>query len=289
MTEQMRTFDSLIGESANIQGFEALTDLKGFFEEVAGQADELLENTSTKLDSLREDHEKLRAGMGMRDKFLGGRFGGSKDKSADSKDLEAEIETTDGLFDNVGVFQETFNNDVMEHAISIIAAGDEDFAQTVEFQTMMTEAVGYTEDVLREVDEALVALAEAEDAEEWDMMTDSGYADMESDMANEDAANEVADVTNILGAYRIFLNEMGESAADLHGSDFDFTFGDMMSEDFFGDFWGGSAMLDKIARGQDQMNDLRFKIGQLFDSFATDCDNASNQIEARLNEEWDNA
>ncbi len=289
MADLVRTFDNLMGETAQIEGFETISELKGFFENVAEQTEDLQEQATAQLIRMREDHEDLRSGMGMRDKILGGRFGGDKGKSADSKELAADIETTDGLVDNVATFQESFNNDVMEQAMNIIAADDEDFAQTVKYQGIMSEAVEFTEEVLKEVDEALDALEDAADAEEDDLMTDSAWLDMESDAMNAQAADEVQDVTNILRSYREFLTNIGEAANGLHGSDFDFTWGDMMTEDFFGDFWGGSEMLDKIARGQDQMADLRNKIVQLFESFAEDCDNANEQIEARINEEWDNA
>ena len=199
-----------------------------------------------------------------------------------------EIESVTGLVTNITAFQETFNESIMKQAVNLIAADDEDFAQTVEYQSMMTQAVEYTEEVLREIDEALDALDNAESSEEWDMMTDSAWADMESDQANAEAADEVADVTNILLGYRTFLSSMGESAQGLHEVDFDFTWGDMMNENFFGDFWGGSDMLNKIARGQDQMADLRDKIVQLFESFAADGDKAYDEIQARINEEWDN-
>lgn len=289
MSDLVRDFDRLMGETANIKDFETLTELKGFFEEVADQAEDLQEQATDELDRFRESQEDLKSSMGMRDKLLGGRLGGDRSKADHNKELLKDIETTDGLVSNVEAFQGTFNDDVMERAVNIIASSDEDFAETVEYQTMMSEAVEYTEDVLREINEALEALEAAGDAEEWDMVTDSVWLDMESDVANQDAADEVQDVTNILVGYREFLTGIGEAAHGLHGSDFDFTWGDMMNESFFGDFWGGGDMLNKIAQGQNQMIDLRNKIVQLSESFAKDCDDADKEIEARLNEEWDNA
>lgn len=291
MTDLVRTFDSLMGETSKIEGFNSLTELKVFFEEIDGQTTDLQESAEIKLVILRETLTKLKSTMGLRDKLLGGRLGGNKGKAANSKELTQSIETADGLIDNIATFSETFYDDVMNHAISIIAVDDEEFSQTVAYQELMTEAVSFTEEVLREIDEALDALSEAADAEEWDMVTDSGYAEMDSDMANMDAADEVQDVTNILATYRDFLANIGEAAntTELDGSDFDFSWSDMMTEDFFGDFWGSSEMLDKIARGQNDMSELRNKIIQLFKSFGNSCDQANNEIDERLNAEWDNA
>lgn len=288
MADLVREFNRLTGGATVINYAPSILALKDLFENLANQADELQEQATNELETLQENQEELKASMGLRDKFLGGRLGGNREKAEDNVELIKSIESLNGLVENLTTFQDTLGNDTNARAADLIAITDSDFAQSLEFQSMMIEAVEFTEQVLTEIDEALEALNNAENAEEWDQMTDSVFADMDSDDANAEAADEVNDVTVILVEYREFLGNIGENVAGLYGSDFDFDWGDMMNESFFGDFWGGSMMLDKIAQGQDQMLDLREKIYQLYESFGNDCDHVCEEIETRVNEEWDN-
>ena len=287
MADLINEFNVIMGENVKIEGIITLSELKPFFETTNEQTESLQNRTATYLSKLQAEQEELKSNMGLREKFLGGRLGGDKNKSRDSKEIVLEIESISGLLLNIDTFYDSFNNEVMEQAVNIIAADDEDFSQTVEYYAMMTEAVEFSNEVIDEINEALEALDEAEDAEELDMYTDSSWLDMESDEANAEAADEVQDVNNILHSYREFLTQIGEAAEGLDGSDFDFTWGDMMNEDFFGDFWGGGDMLNKISQGQNQMTDLHDKIKQLFDSFAESLGVADKEIEARLEKEWE--
>ena len=215
---------------------------------------------------------------------------GNKEAANDLKSTKSELEETEALFDRVNEWSQQLTDCVFEQAIGIIAKDDADLTTMVEHRNLMSEALEFTESVLTEVNEAIEALNEAEDAEEWDQMTSSGFADWESDDANAEAADEVADVTRILVDYRNFLHSIGENdAAFLEGSDFDFDWGDMLSDDFFGDFWGSEMMLNKINDAQEDMVDLHNKISQLYNSFATDYDTVSDTVNSRVDKEWENA
>ncbi len=182
---------------------------------------------------------------------------------------------------------EEFDDDVVLQAAHIISQEDDEFASVNEYRDLMVEAFNRTEEVLNEIGEAIEALEIAEDVEEMDMMTENIFIDMESDEAMEDAQIEVQDVNDFLTEYKIFLKEIGESAVGLYGSDFEFTWGDMMNESFFGDFWGSSMNLDKIEQALQQMLNLNERINTLLEQFDDNYNETVEQIQARVNEEWD--
>jgi len=280
------------GEVSNIaspEDFMTLADLKEFHEGAVDYIGETTVAADEMHATLTDELSDLDASTGFREKRLGGLFG-DKTAANNLKTAKANLEQVETIQTNLGETEETLTGEVLDRAADIIADGDSEFANILDHRNLMNEACDFTEEVLREVQEAIDALNDAEEAEEWDQMTSSGFADMNSDIANEEAADEVADVTNILGEYRTFLHSIGEnSAAQLEGADFDFDWGDMLSDDFFGDFWGSEMMLDKINDAQNDMIDLHDKISQLFESFVLDFNAVDVQINERVDEEWETA
>ncbi len=280
------------GEVSNIaspEDFMTLAELKEFHEGAVDYIGEVTEVATDVHSTLTDELEELDATTGFREKKLGGLFG-NKTAATNLKTAKANLEQVENIQTNLGETEETLTNEVFDRAADIIADGDSEFANILDHRNLMDEAIEFTGEVLREITEAIDALANAEDAEEWDQVTDSAWADMDSDHANMEAADEVADVTRILGEYRTFLHSMGENdAAHLEGADFDFDWGDMLSDDFFGDFWGSEMMLNKINQAQDDMVDLHDKISQLHDSFVTDYESVAGLVDSRIDDEWEAA
>lgn len=182
---------------------------------------------------------------------------------------------------------EDFDDEVVAHAAYIIGLEDSEFATVNEYRDLMVDAFNRTEEVLVEINEAIEALENAEDAEQADMLTEDIFIDMESDEAMEDAQLEVQDVNDFLVDYKAFLKSIGESATGLYGSDFEFTWGDMMNESFFGDFWGSSMNLDKIDQALQQMIDLHGRIDTLLEQFDDNYNETVEQIQERFDAEWE--
>lgn len=274
---------------SDVSKFQDLSELKEFHTNITGLSEELSQDADDALETLQVVLSELNESTGFREKKLGGLFGNKK-AATKLKNTKNEIEETEALSGRIDEWSQQLTDTVFEQAIDIIACGDDEFVALVEHRNLMNEALEFTESVLTEVNEAIEALNEAEDAEELDQWTDSGFADISSDFANQDAADEVNDVTNILLDYREFLQNIGENdAAYLEGADFDFDWGDMLCDDFFGDFWGSEMMLNKINQAQDDMVDLHSKISQLYNSFAADYDQAADLVSNRVDEEWEAA
>lgn len=275
--------------NSDVSDFGTLPELKKFHVTVNESAEELSQDADNASESLRAHLDELNETSGFGTKYLGGLFG-DKEKATDLKNTKSELEEAQILVNNVDEWSQQLTDSVFEQAIDIIACVDAEFVTLVEHRNLMAEALEFTEAVLTEVNEAIEALNEAEDAEEWDQWSSDGFSDMNSDFANQDAADEVADVTRILVDYRNFLHTIGENdAAHLEGADFDFDWGDMLNESFFGDFWGSEMMLDKINRAQNDMVDLHSKISQLYDSFGADYNQVSDLVNSRVDEEWEAA
>lgn len=134
------------------------------------------------------------------------------------------FETIDG--------DEEFNTEVVYRIAELVAEDDDDLDDKLEYRNLMIGATDYCDNMIVEIQEAIEALDEAHDAEEWDQITCDSFADWESDQAMSDAASEVDDVNRLLTEFKGYLHDIGESVAGLYGSDFDFGFGDMMNEAF---------------------------------------------------------
>lgn len=272
----------------NITGFATIDGLKQFYSEKTTEREEFeetLENCRGRLERAKEDLAEDTSGL--RNKLLGGRFGGNREAVKELKEVEADIVELVTMDENVAAKTEEIDSLVFEQSALIIGKDDEEFATVFEYLSLMDEACSYSEEVLREVREAIDALEEAVDAEEWDQWTDSTFADMSSDWANQEAADEVNDVNNILIGYREFLDNIGESAVGLYGSDYDFDFGDMMSESFFGDFWGSEMQLGRLDHAKDQMFSLRDSVSSLFGKFGDEYSVTMEQIQERIDAEWE--
>lgn len=272
----------------NITGFATIDDLKVFYSEKTTEREELvdaLESCRARFDEAKEDLAEDTAGL--RNKLLGGRFGGNREAVEELKEVEANIVELVTMEENASAKTEEIDSLVFEQSALIIGNDDEEFATVCEYQSLMDEACSYSEEVLREIIEAIDALKEAVDAEELDQWTDNDWLEMSSDFANQEAADEVADVNNILTGYREFLNDIGESAIGLYGSDYDFNFGDMMSESFFGDFWGSEMQIERLDHARNQMLDLRESISNLFGRFSDEYSSTTEQIQERIDAEWE--
>jgi len=182
-----------------------------------------------------------------------------------------------------------FQSDVVYRIAEITAEDDENLAGTLEYRNLMIDASDYCDALTIEITEALVALDDAYDAEEWDQLTDSSFADWESDEAMSDAAEEVDDVNQLLREFKGFLHDTGETVEGLYGSDFDFGFGDMMNEAFFGDFWGTEMNMDKIVQARGEMRLLLERIGNIDEKFLDNLDTTEETIQSRVNEIWEEA
>lgn len=202
-------------------------------------------------------------------------------------DCETIAEVIDFYEHNDG--DDEFQTDVVYRMAEIAAEEDEDLADSLEYRNLMIEASDYCDTLDTEITEALVALDDAYDAEEWDQFTDSAFADWESDEAMSDAAEEVDDVNQLLREFKGFLHDVGESVEGLHGSDFDFGFGDMMNEAFFGDFWGTEMNMDKIVQARGEMQLLLGRIDKINEQFLDNLDNIEETIQSRVNEIWEEA
>ncbi|KKN21830.1 hypothetical protein LCGC14_0921340 [marine sediment metagenome] len=272
----------------NVTGFATIDDLKEFYSEKTAEREEFeeaLESCRARLDEAKEDLAEDTGGM--RNKLLGGRFGGNREAVEELKEVEANIVELVTMEENASAKHEEIDSLVFEQSALIIGNDDEEFATVCEYQSLMDEACSYSEEVLREIIEAIDALEEAVDAEELDQWTDSAWADMSSDFANQEAANEVNDVNNILIGYREFLDNIGESAIGLYGSDYDFNFGDMMSESFFGDFWGSEMQIERLDHARNQMLNLRESVSDLFGKFSDEYSSTMEQIQERIDAEWE--
>ena len=181
-----------------------------------------------------------------------------------------------------------FNNEVVYRIAEIVAEDDDDMDNSLEYRNLMIGATDYCDNLVVEIQEAIQALDEAYDAEEWDQMSWDAFSDWESDQAMSDAASEVDDVNRLLGEFKGFLVDIGENVAGLYGSDFDFGFGDMLTESFFGDFWGSEMNMDKIMQGRSQMTALLSQIDQLEVQFTENLDETEEKIQERVDEEWQN-
>jgi len=272
----------------NVTGFATIDDLKQFYSEKTAEREEFEEALEACRDRLDEAKEDLAEDTGgVRNKLLGGRFGGNREAVEELKEVEANIVELVTMEENASAKTEEIDSLVFEQSALIIGNDDEEFAAVCDYLSLMDEACSYSEQVLQEINEAVDALEEAFEAEEWDQWTDSDWADMSSDWANQEAADEVNDVNNILIGYRQFLNDIGESAIGLYGSDYDFDFGDMMSESFFGDFWGSEMQLDRLDVARNQMINLRESISDLFGKFTDGYSSTMEQIQERVDAEWD--
>jgi len=272
----------------NITGFATLDDLKQFYSEKEIEREEFenaLEDSRDRFDETKEDLAEDTGGI--RNKLLGGRFGGNREAVEELKEVEANIVELVTMEETAHTKTEEIDSLVFEQSALIISNGDEEFASVCKYMSLMDEACLYSNEVLREVMEAIEALEEAVDCEEWDQWTDSAWADWASDDANQDAANEVADVNNILGGYREFLNGIGESAIDLVGSDYDFDFGDMMTESFFGDFWGSEMQIERLDHARNQMITLQENVSALSGRFEDEYSSTMEQVQERVSIEWD--
>lgn len=181
-----------------------------------------------------------------------------------------------------------FNTDVVYRIAEIVAEEDDDMDNSLEYRNLMINATDYCDNLVVEIQEAIEALDDAHDAEEWDQISWDEFADWESDQAMSDAAAEVDDVNRLLGEFKGFLHDIGENVVGLYGSDFDFGFGDMMNEAFFGDFWGAEMNMDKIRQGRSQMTLLLAQIDQLDVQFTENLDETEEKIQERVDEEWQN-
>lgn len=188
------------------------------------------------------------------------------------------FETIDG--------DEEFNTEVVYRIAELVAEDDDDLDDKLEYRNLMIGATDYCDNMIVEIQEAIEALDEAHDAEEWDQITCDSFADWESDQAMSDAASEVDDVNRLLTEFKGYLHDIGESVAGLYGSDFDFGFGDMMNEAFFGDFWGAEMNMDKIVQARGQMHLLLEQMDQLEVKFTENLDETEEQIQERVDEEW---
>lgn len=272
----------------NVTGFATINDLKQFYSEKTTEREEFeeaLESCRGRLDEAKEDLAKDTGGV--RNKLLGGRFGGNREAVEELKEVEANIVELVTMEENASAKTEEIDSLVFEQSALIIGNEDEEFSTVCGFLSLMDEACSYSDDVLREIIEAIDALEEAVDAEEWDQWTDNVWADMSSDWANQEAADEVNDVNNILIGYREFLDNIGESAVGLYGSDYDFDFGDMMTESFFGDFWGSEMQLDRLDHARDQMFSLRDNVTNLLGNFQDEYSVTMEQIQERVDTEWE--
>lgn len=272
----------------NVTGFATIDDLKTFYSEKTIEREEFeeaLENCRGRLDEAKEDLAEDTGGM--RNKLFGGRFGGNREAVEELKEVEADLVELVTMEENASAKTEEIDSLVFEQSALIIGNNDEEFATVCKYQSLMDEACSYSEEVLREIVEAIDALEEAVDAEELDQWTDNDWLEMSSDFANQEAADEVADVNNILIGYREFLNNIGESAIGLYGSDYDFDFGDMMSESFFGDFWGSEMQIERLDHARNQMLDLRESISNLFGRFGNEYSSTTEQIQERIDAEWE--
>ena len=272
----------------NVTGFATIDDLKQFYSEKTTEHEEFveaLENCRDRLDTAKEDLAEDTSGF--RNKLLGGRFGGNREAVKELKEVEADIVELVTMEETAHAKTDEIDSLVFEQSSLIIGNDDEEFATVYEYLLLMDKACSYSEEVLREIVEAIDALEEAVDAEEWDQWSDSAFADMSSDWANQEAADEVNDVNNILIGYREFLDNIGESAVGLYGSDYDFDFGDMMTESFFGDFWGSAMQLDRLDHARDQMFSLRDSVSNLFGKFGDEYSATIEQIQERIDAEWE--
>ena len=179
-----------------------------------------------------------------------------------------------------------FNTEVVYRIAEIIAEEDDDINDSLEYRNIMIGATDYCDSLVVEIQEAIEALDEAYNAEEWDQMTYDAFADWESDEAMADAAEEVKDVNVLLAEFKGYMHDMGESVAGLYGSDFDFGFSDSLNEAFFGDFWGSEMNMDKIVQARGQMLLLLENIGGLDVTFTENLENTEDEIQERVDEEW---
>lgn len=272
----------------NVTGFATIDDLKTFYSEKTTEREEFenaLETCLTRFNEAKVDLAEDTSGL--RNKLLGGRFGGNREAVEELKEVEANIVELLTIEENAHTKTGEIDSLVFEQSALIIANNDEEFAAVCEYMTLMDEACSYSHEVLQEIIEAIDALEEAVDAEEWDQWTDSDWADMSSDWANHEAADEVNDVNNILGGYREFLNGIGKSAIGLVGSDYNFDFGDMMSESFFGDFWGSEMQIERLDNARDQMITLQRNVSVLFGKFSDEYSSTMEQIQERIDAEWE--
>jgi len=182
---------------------------------------------------------------------------------------------------------EDFDTDVVYRMAEISAETDENLDNSLSYRNMMIGADEYCEQLIGEINEAIAALDEAYDAEQWDQLTDDIFTDWESDEAMSDAAAEIDDVNNLLHDFKGYLNDIGESVTGLYGSDFDFGFGDMMNESFFGDFWGTEMNMNKIQQSQDEMVLLLNRIINAQEKFVDNLDDIETEIQDHVNGVWD--
>ena len=203
----------------------------------------------------------------------------------------ATLETCSTIPEVIELYENTqgdddFNTDVVFRIAELIAEDDDDLVHSLEYHGLMIEASNSCDVLIGEILEAIAALDDAYDAEEWDQITYDAFADMESDEAMADAAAEVDDVNVLLNEFKGFLHDIGENVTELYGSDFDFGFSDMMNEAFFGDFWGSEMNMDKIVQARGQMQQLLEKITKLEVRFTSNVDETETEIQERVDEEW---
>lgn len=274
----------VIFDIAPVEGATSISDLKivyyekqNLFFAVSNQIQIEVNNLTKRKNELMDET----SGVG---RFFGGITGNEKIKEL------SEINTTLDNLNKTNVRLQQFTEELDEMlaycGIQILAKISEDVAKLCDYRDLLDEACSSTQAVLIEIDEAISALKDAEDAEELDQYTDSVWLDMESDDANKRANYEVEDVNRILIDYKNFLNSIGESAHELMGANFQFDWYDAMMEDAWSDFWGSEEQLEQIARAQSQMVDLRSQVIILFELFASNFDNVDSQLQDYLNDAW---
>ena len=196
------------------------------------------------------------------------------------------VEEIIDLYENTPEGDENFESQVAFRVAEILAESDEKLANALDYYALMDDAVDYCVSLEREIREAMDALEEAYDAEEWDQMTDNVLFDWESDEAMADAAAEIDDVNLLLTEFKGFLHDIGESVAGLYGSDFDFGWDSQLNEAFFGDFWGTEMNMGKIQQAHGQMLHLLEKISELEERFILNIGETEMMVQEAVEEEW---
>jgi len=190
------------------------------------------------------------------------------------------------LYENNTVEDEDFEHEVVLRAAEILAENNKELSNSLSYRTLMMNAIEYCQSLMNEIREAIEALDDAYDAEEWDQMTVDPLFDWESDEAMADAAAEIDDVNLLLNEFKGFLYDIGENVAGLYGSDFDFGWDAQMNEALFGDFWGTEMNLGKIQQARGQMMALFQRIAGLEERFLNNIDDIEDYIQETVDQGW---
>lgn len=257
-----------------------LDDLPDAVLSLEAEIDQLEQAVIQSITNLEEQYALLEADKGM----LGGFF----DSRLKKEEREQVIDQLDRLicldFDGL---KARINDALYEIVEANIASSDPVFQSKIDYANLMHEAHGRTLDVIQEANEAVEALERAVDAETWDQWTNDSFNEVRSDWAMGDAEREVQDVNLVLVPYKEFLTQIGENAQGLYGSDYEFTWGDMMNDDFFGDFWGGEANIEKLEDGMADIDSLLERLATLEQKFASEFDSTSDAIHSIVSDAID--